>query len=48
MNQLALDLLQPLQPQLSNFIAGRNAEALAALQALAAGGSAERSVYLRL
>lgn len=46
MNQLALDLLQPLQPQLSNFIAGRNAEALAALQALAAGGSAERSVYL--
>jgi DnaA family protein len=46
MDQLALDLLQPLQPRLDNFVAGRNAEAVAALQALVAGRSAERSIYL--
>ena len=46
MDQLALDLLQPPQPQLDNFVAGRNAEALAAVQALAAGRSAERCLYL--
>ena len=46
MTQLALDLLQPLQPSLDNFVAGRNAEALAALRSLAQGRSAERIVYL--
>jgi len=46
MTQLALDLLQPLQPSLENFVVGRNAEALAALRALAAGALAERSIYL--
>lgn len=35
MSQLALDLLQPLQPTLANFVAGRNAEALDALVRLA-------------
>ena len=35
MSQLALDLLQPLQPSLANFVPGRNAEALDVLQRLA-------------
>lgn len=43
--QLALDLIQPLRPTLDNFVVGRNAEAIAALRTLAAGG-AERFVYL--
>jgi DnaA family protein len=43
--QLALDLLQPLAPTLDNFIAGRNAEALAALRAVLAGGG-ERFITL--
>jgi DnaA family protein len=46
MTQLALDLLQPLQPSLDNFVAGRNAEALATLRALAEGRLGERIVYL--
>ncbi|HXF44837.1 MAG TPA: DnaA regulatory inactivator Hda [Burkholderiaceae bacterium] len=46
MRQLALDLLQPLQPTLDNFVPGRNAEAVAALRMLAAGRLAERIVYL--
>jgi DnaA family protein len=46
MDQLPLDLLQPLQPSFENFVVGRNAEALAALRALAAGIAAERSLYL--
>lgn len=46
MTQLALDLLQPLLPSLDNFVAGRNAEALAALRALVAHRLAERIVYL--
>jgi DnaA family protein len=45
-HQLALDLLQPLQPRLDNFVAGRNAEALHALRRLAAGALPERQVYL--
>lgn len=44
--QLTLDLLQPLQPTLDNFVAGRNAEALAALQALVDQRLGERIVYL--
>lgn len=43
--QLALDLLQPLQPTLDNYVAGRNSEALAAVRALAQGRG-ERFVYL--
>jgi len=43
--QLALDLVQPLRPSLDNFVAGRNAEAVAALQALVQGGG-ERFVLL--
>jgi DnaA family protein len=43
--QLALDLIQPLTPRLDNYVPGRNAEALAALHALAAGQGAQ-FVYL--
>ncbi len=43
--QLTLDLVQPRQPSFDNFVAGRNAEALAALRAVAAG-SGEPFVYL--
>ncbi len=47
MTQLALDVLAPpLQPSFANFVVGRNAEALAALRALADGRAAERSLYL--
>ncbi|MEW5880765.1 MAG: DnaA/Hda family protein [Pseudomonadota bacterium] len=46
MSQLALDLLQPREPTLDNFVAGRNAEALDALRRLARGALAERIVYL--
>lgn len=35
--QLALDLIQPLEPSLDNFVPGANAEALAALRGVAAG-----------
>jgi DnaA family protein len=43
--QLTLDLIRPLTPSLDNFVVGRNAEALAALRAVAAGGG-EPFVYL--
>lgn len=43
--QLTLDLVRPLQPTLDNFVVGRNAEALAALRALARGAG-ERLLYL--
>jgi len=46
MTQLTLDLLQPLQPSLDNFVAGRNGEALGALRALVARNLDPRSVYL--
>ena len=46
MTQLTLDLLQPLQPSLDNFVAGRNAETLAALRALVERRLGERIVYL--
>lgn len=45
MSQLALDLLQPPQPTLDNFVPGRNGEALAAVRALAEGGGPQ-VVYL--
>lgn len=35
--QLTLDLIRPLEPTFDNFVAGRNAEALDALRAVAAG-----------
>ncbi len=44
--QLALDLLQPLEPSLDNFVPGRNREALAALQHVARGAPVERIIYL--
>jgi DnaA family protein len=43
--QLALDLLQPPRPSFDTFVVGRNAEAVAALRATAAGAG-ERFVYL--
>jgi DnaA family protein len=46
--QLALDLLQPLQPTLANFVPGRNAEALDVLLRMARGveRAPARIVYL--
>lgn len=44
-HQLTLDLIRPLTPSLDNFVVGRNAEALAALRAVAAGHG-EAFVYL--
>jgi DnaA-homolog protein len=46
MSQLALDLLQPLQPSFDNFVPGRNGEALDALRRIADGRLADRIVYL--
>jgi len=46
MSQLALDLLQPLQPTLDNFVPGRNAEALDALRRLTQHQLPESIVYL--
>lgn len=43
--QLTLDLIRPLTPSLDNFVVGRNAEAVAALHAVAAGHG-EAFVYL--
>lgn len=44
MKQLALELASPPPPTLGNFVAGANAEVVAALQAFAAGS--ERFIYL--
>jgi len=46
MQQLPLGLSQGAEPAFDNFIAGRNAEALARVRALAAGTLGERIVYL--
>jgi DnaA family protein len=43
--QLALDLLQPLRPSLDNFVAGRNAEAVAALRDVLRGHG-QNFIYL--
>ncbi len=43
--QLPLDLIRPRTPSFDNFVVGRNAEPLAMLRAIAAGG-AEPFVYL--
>ena len=44
--QLILDLARPEPPTFANFVAGANREAVAALEALAAGGSRETGVLL--
>jgi len=46
MHQLALDLIAEAPPSLDNFIAGPNAEALAALRATASGQAPARRVHL--
>ena len=43
--QLTLDLVKPPKPSLDNFVVGRNAEAVAAIRAVASGGG-EQFVYL--
>lgn len=46
MRQLPLEISPPAAPSLDNFVAGANAEALAAVRALAAGRRPEAIVYL--
>ena len=46
MRQLPLEISPPAAPSLENFVAGANAEALAAVRALAEGGRPEAIVYL--
>ena len=46
MSQLALDLLASAPPSLENYVAGRNAECLQRLRALAQGRRDQRFVYL--
>lgn len=46
MRQLALSLAPPPTPTFENFVAGRNAELLMVLSALAAGDRSERIVYI--
>jgi len=46
MKQLALDIAAPAAPSLDKFIAGRNAEAIVALYALANGANTESFIYL--
>jgi len=46
MDQLILALSLPRSPTFDNFVVGRNAEAVAALRALAAGRGAHRLIYL--
>jgi len=45
-DQLVFDLAATEPPSFSNFLPGRNAEALASLEALAAGGSGETGILL--
>ncbi len=46
MRQLALELASPPAPTLDNFVAGENAEVLAALRALLRGELGEQFIYL--
>src|SRR3954465_2811581 len=46
MRQLPLEISPPAAPSLDNFVAGANAEALAAVRSLAAGALREAIVYL--
>ena len=45
MKQLLLDIKPPAPPTLQNFVVGRNAEALATLQALMNGAAQSRFIY---
>lgn len=46
MEQLPLEISPPAEPDFDNFVAGPNAEALAAVRALASGRLGERILYL--
>lgn len=46
MKQLLLDIQPPAAPSLDNFIAGKNAEAIASIQALVQGKAAANFIYL--
>jgi DnaA-homolog protein len=46
MEQLVFDLATPEPPSFGNFLAGRNAEAIAALRRLAAGEAADTGLFL--
>src|SRR5258708_32015459 len=46
MEQIPLELSQPPEPSLDNFVAGTNAEALARVRSLALGSLREAIVYL--
>lgn len=46
MRQLILELVKPADPTFDNFVPGRNAEAKQRLEAVAAGWSDERYIYL--
>ena len=46
MQQLLLDIRPPAKPELARFVAGRNVELMAQLQAMLDGSAAERMVYL--
>jgi len=46
MQQLLLDIRPPAQPELARFVAGRNVELMAQLQAMLDGTAAERMVYV--
>jgi len=46
MQQLLLDIRPPAQPELARFVAGRNVELMAQLQAMLDGSAAERMVYV--
>jgi DnaA family protein len=46
MEQLVFELTTPEPPSFANFLPGRNAEALDALQRMAAGNAAETGLYL--
>jgi len=46
MQQLLRDIRPPAQPELARFVAGRNVELMAQLQAMLDGTAAERMVYV--
>ena len=46
MQQLLLDIRPPARPELARFVAGRNVELMAQLQAMLDGTAAERMVYV--
>ncbi|MDZ7594724.1 MAG: DnaA regulatory inactivator Hda [Thiobacillus sp.] len=46
MQQLLLDIRPPARPELTRFVAGRNVELMAQLQAMLDGSAAERMVYV--